>query len=166
MKGRFEHNVDVTIVEDGQVAMLPQKCSATTSVPNSAELHKVAAREESWPTPNLLSTLRILQRPTWALRGLWIWGPASTQIIWLSRKILRLKNIETDAALLTDLATKNLPIKTASFISFCMCFRYYNTVNLNTFHPVCIMKVLCVLVKLKQVFPKKYEILIWSQRSD
>ena len=51
MKGRFEHNVDVTIVGDGQVAMLPQKCSATTSVPNSAELHKVAAREESWPTP-------------------------------------------------------------------------------------------------------------------
>ena len=51
VKGRFEHNVDVTIVEDGQVAMLPQKCPATTSVPNSAELHKVAAREESWPTP-------------------------------------------------------------------------------------------------------------------
>ena len=48
MKGRFEHNVDVTVGEDGEVAMHPLKSSPGVS-PTSVELRKEAIWEDCWP---------------------------------------------------------------------------------------------------------------------
>ena len=48
VKGRFEHNVDVTVGEDGEVAMRPLKSSPGVS-PTSVELRKEAIWDDCWP---------------------------------------------------------------------------------------------------------------------